>query len=168
MTADHAHVGADRSDPSGAAVQLGRVADRTVFLPVGQVSAVDQALHRVLAVLIAQGGAEHHLVAFGQEVRAGSTVRAELGGQRVRVLRDGLPADPQIGEVAVFQQVDRVEQLARASRLSTATICPDGRRNSQIRAPVTVAACCQRLNLRALTSSASRHNTPGSWSADSR
>ena len=55
-----------------------------------------------------------------------------------------------------------------ASRLRDTTICPDGRRNSQIRAPVTVAACCQRWNFRALTSSASRHNTLGSWSADSR
>jgi len=51
-------------------------------------------------------------MAFGQEVGVSAAVPAELGRQLVRVLRDGLPPDLQVGEVAVFQQVDRVEQCA--------------------------------------------------------
>ena len=114
VTAHHADVGADGGQPARAAVQLGRVADRAVFLPVGQVGAVDQPLQHVLAVLLGAGGAEDHLVPFGQEVRVGSAVRAELDGQGVRVLGQGLLADVHVAEVAVFEQVDRVEQFARA------------------------------------------------------
>ena len=48
---------------------------------------------------------------FGQEVRVGSAVRTELDGQGVCVLGQGLIADVHVAEVAVFEQVDRVEQV---------------------------------------------------------
>ena len=51
---------------------------------------------------------EHDLVAFGQETGLCAAVRAELGGERARVLLY-LPAlDEHVTEVAVFKQVDHV------------------------------------------------------------
>ena len=83
-----------------------------MLLTIRQVRAVDQPLQRVLAVLLRPAGAEYHLVALRQEIRFSAAVRAELDSQGVRVFRKGLLPDLKVGEVAVLQQVDRVEQLA--------------------------------------------------------
>ena len=56
VAADHAHVRADGGQPPGAAVELGGVADRAVFVAVGQVGAVDQPLDQVFAVVPSGAG----------------------------------------------------------------------------------------------------------------
>jgi hypothetical protein len=114
LPADHAHVRADRGQPPRAAAELGRAADCTVFLAAGQVGAVDQPLDQVLAVISIRRRrmAEYDLVAFRKKTMTGAGAHAEFDGQAVYVLLNRCLTGPHVSDVAVFEQVDSVDQLA--------------------------------------------------------
>ena len=139
-----------------------------MFLAVRQIGPVDQPLDQVIAVIGRGISVEDNLVAFGKETMIGAGFGTELDGHGVRILLGRGLADPHVAEVAVFEQADRVSQLALRVQAQRRDDLARGQAEQPDPAPVTVAACCQRWNLSVPVSSASRLKTRGNWSPDSR